>query len=228
MVGKSSDSCSPWSVGASQSICRGRTYPESPRISVETLIQIPDVITALDRDHANIAKLLEILESEILAIEVGKTPDYYMLKKIMRYMTQYPDEFHHPKEDRIFARLATRRPEIRADIEEISKEHATIGSAGQKLNGLLRSSDIDSVNVREALAAAGLDYVRTLREHMLMEEGIFFPLAMEALTKEDWQQIDESIESATDPLFGEKISDEFQKLYALIIDRTESRSGNCA
>ena len=44
------------------------------------------VIAALERDHANIAKLLEILESEILAIEVGKTPDYPLMQDIMRYM----------------------------------------------------------------------------------------------------------------------------------------------
>ena len=50
-----------------------------------------DVIAALTRDHANIAKLLELLESEILAIEVGKTPDYPLLQDIMRYMTHYPD-----------------------------------------------------------------------------------------------------------------------------------------
>ena len=51
------------------------------------------VVAALDRDHANIAKLLELLESEILAIEVGKAPDYPLLQNIMCYMTQYPDRF---------------------------------------------------------------------------------------------------------------------------------------
>ena len=42
-------------------------------------------IAALKRDHANIAKLLNILESEILAIEVGKTPDYPLMRDVMRY-----------------------------------------------------------------------------------------------------------------------------------------------
>ena len=56
-----------------------------------------DVIAALTCDHANIAKILELLESEILAIEVGKTPDYPLLQDIMCYMNQYPDRFHHRK-----------------------------------------------------------------------------------------------------------------------------------
>jgi len=72
-----------------------------------------NVIAALDSDHANIAKLLELIESEILAIEVGKTPDYPLLQDIMRYMTHYPDRYHHPKEDLIFAQLLKREPAVR-------------------------------------------------------------------------------------------------------------------
>ena len=53
-----------------------------------------DVIAALTCDHANIAKILELLESEILAIEVGKTPAYAFLQDIMCYMNDYPDLFH--------------------------------------------------------------------------------------------------------------------------------------
>ncbi len=46
-----------------------------------------DVIAALDRDHANVAKLLDLLESEILAIGVGKTPDYPLLQGLFLSIT---------------------------------------------------------------------------------------------------------------------------------------------
>ena len=82
-----------------------------------------DTIAALDRDHANVARLLELLESEILAIEVGKTPDYPLLQDIMRYMTQYPDRFHHPKEDLIFVQLLKREPGARADRVLAHRHH---------------------------------------------------------------------------------------------------------
>ena len=177
-----------------------------------------NVIAALDRDHANIAKLLELLESEILAIEVGKTPDYSLLQDIMYYMVQYPDRFHHPKEDLIFTQLLKRYPEARADVNDLLQEHIAIGLAGQSFDKLLRISHIDSVEVREQLAAAGFAYIWVLREHMLKEEKKLFPLAMEVLTKEDWQVIDEQVDAVEDPVFGAAIADGYQRLYQLIVD----------
>ena len=177
-----------------------------------------NVIAALDRDHANIAKLLELLESEILAIEVGKTPDYPLMQDIMRYMTQYPDRFHHPKEDLIFARLLTRQSGARAHVDDLLEEHISIGLAAKKFDRLLRTSGHDSVNVREQLGAAGFAYIRALREHMLKEEKKLFPLAMKVLTKEDWQVIDEEVNVIDDPLFGEMIAEEYQRLYQFIVD----------
>lgn len=176
------------------------------------------VIAALERDHANIAKLLEILESEILAIEVGKTPDYPLMQDIMRYMAQYFDRFHHPKEDLIFAQLLKRDPGARADVEGLIEEHVVIGLAGQEFASLLCASGVDSVNVREQLGTSGFDYIRALREHMLREEKELFPLAMKVLTQEEWQVIDEAVNTIDDPLFDEMTADDYQRLYRLITD----------
>ncbi|VUX55852.1 putative Hemerythrin HHE cation binding domain protein [uncultured Woeseiaceae bacterium] len=177
-----------------------------------------NVIAALDRDHANIAKLLELLDSEVLAIEVGKTPDYPLLQDIMRYMTQYPDLFHHPKEELIFAQLLKREPGARAVVNELLEEHISIELAGQEFERLLRKSGVDSVEVREQLGVAGFAYSRALREHMLKEERKVYPLAIGVLTKEDWQVIDEEVDAVEDPVFGAAIADEYQRLYQLIVD----------
>ena len=181
-----------------------------------------DVIAALNRDHANIAKLLGLLESEILAIDVGKTPNYLLLQDIMRYMTQYPDRFHHPTEEVVFAQLVKRDPGTRADVDKLLKEHVSIGSAGQEFNRLVHTTVVDSVDVREQLRTSGFAYIRALREHMLIEDRKLFPLSMEVLTKRDWQVIDEEVGAIEDPLFGTIIAEEYQRLYRLIIDRTET------
>ena len=178
-----------------------------------------NVIAALERDHANIAKLLELIESEILAIEVGKTPDYPLLQDIMRYMTHYPDRFHHPKEDLIFAQVLKREPGARDDVEDLLEEHISIGLAGQEFNRLLCTSDVDSVAVREQLATSGSAYIRALREHMLKEERKLFALAKVIFTKEDWQIIDAEVDAIEDPLFDDMTADQYQRLYRLISDR---------
>ena len=128
------------------------------------------VIAALNRDHANIARLLEILDSEILAIGVGKTPDYPLLQDIMCYLTQYPGRFHHPKEDLIFAQLLKCEPGAQADVDALLQEHISIGLAGENFDRMLRTSNIDSIDLRDRLGVAGSAYIRALREHMLNEE----------------------------------------------------------
>ena len=175
-------------------------------------------IAALKRDHSNFAKLLELLESEILAIEVGKTPDCRLLQDIMRYMTQYPDRFHHPREDLIFTQLLKRDPGVRDGIEDLLEEHISIRLAGQEFNRLLRTSAVDSVDVREQLGTLGYAYIRALREHMLKEERMLFALAKEIFTKEDWQVIDEELDAIEDPVFGPVIADQYERLYRLITD----------
>ncbi len=185
-------------------------------------IQIPNVIAALDRDHANIARLLELLESEILAIEVGKTPDYALLQDIMRYLNEYPDRFHHPQENLIFAQLVKRDPDTRDAVGRLVAEHIDISVAGQNFTILIRTSNVDSVSVRERLRISGLAYIRALREHMLTEEKNMFPLAMAILTKEDWQIIEKRIDAIDDPLFDTEIAEGYERLYRLITDRTAS------
>jgi len=206
------------SVGVFGPVWGQRAYRDSIQKEVRTPIQMSDVIAAIDRDHANVLKLLELLESEILAIEVGKTPDYPLLQDVMRYMTQYPDRIHHPKEDLIFVQLLKREPGACADVDNLLEEHVSIRLAGQEFDRLLRTPVANSVEVREQLGTAGFAYIRAQREHMLKEERKLFPLAKVVLTKEDWQVIDDEFNAIEDPLFGSLIADEYQRLYRLITD----------
>jgi len=180
------------------------------------------VIAALERDHANIAKLLDILESEILAIEVGKTPDYPLMRDIMRYLAQYSDRFHHPKEDLIFAKLLKGDPRVRGDVEDLIEEHVVIRLVGQEFVRLLHESGVDSVDVREQLGTSGSAYIHALRAHMSKEEKMLFPLARKTLTNADWQVIDEAVKAIDDPLFDEMTADDYRRLYRLIAEQSES------
>jgi hemerythrin-like domain-containing protein len=151
-----------------------------------------DVIASLQRDHAEITKLLGMLESEILAIEVGKTPNYPLMQDIMQYLGEYSDHLHHPKEDLIFTQLLRYDPKFRNDIDDLIEDHVLIARAGNEFAQLLRSTDADSVDVREHLGACGFNYIRTQREHMSKEDNHLFPLAAALLSASDWQVIEDA------------------------------------
>jgi len=180
-----------------------------------------ETLAALKRDHANIAKLLKILESEILAIEVGKTPDYPLMREIMRYMAEHSDRFHHPKEDLIFAQLLKRDPDVRADAEELIQEHVVIRLSSIEFIGLITSTRADSVNAREQIGASGSHYISALREHMFREEKKLFPMAAEVLTPKEWKMIDTAIKTIDDPLFDEMTANDYQRLFHLIAEQSD-------
>ena len=53
-------------------------------------------------EHANYRRLLDLLRSETERFTAGGQPDYELMSDVVHYMTQYPDRFHHPREDVAF------------------------------------------------------------------------------------------------------------------------------
>lgn len=160
--------------------------------------------------------LLDVLESEALAIGVGKFPNYELMSDIFRYMIHYPDSFHHPKEDLVFVRLLKRDPASHAVVGNLLKQHEAIAKAGREFVQVMHDTSCDSVSRRETVQKAGLSYANGLREHMRTEEAEVFPMVKLLLLPEDWTAIDEEIAIIEDPLFGKSIADEYRRLAAMI------------
>ena len=59
-------------------------------------------------------------------------------------------------------------------------------------------------------------FVRVYRHHIALEEGRVFPAAKQALSQEDWAEIDARLGHRDDPLFGDAIVERFRTLRANI------------
>ena len=168
-----------------------------------------DVVGALYAEHQYAARLLEVLEDQIGAASRGKPLDRQASLAVMSYMTQYPDAYHHPREDAMFARLAKRDPSLVKRIAEVERAHRTIGSAGKRLLAALQRLE-DGARVDEASVASRMnDYVSALREHMAIEERDLFPRAREVFDDRDLEEIDRAYERVTDPIFEAAIQDAY-------------------
>jgi hypothetical protein len=56
---------------------------------------------------------------------------------------------------------------------------------------------------------------------MELEETEFFPRALLRLESEDWAEIEAAIASPEDPLFGDRLADEYRKLHQRIMELIE-------
>ena len=70
---------------------------------------------------------------------------------------------------------------------------------------------------REAAVAAARSFVDAEREHMKMEEEVFFPIAVGVLTDEDWRTVEGDLKSMQDPLLGNIVEEEFKDLRNLLL-----------
>lgn len=180
-----------------------------------------EVIRQLHQDHANLARLLGILESELDNVHAWKPADFETMRDLMHYMAHYPDKFHHPREDLIFQRVVQLDPGTAETIDHLVEEHRILAEKGGRLLQSL-SFVVDGELVRrDELEAAGRDYVATLRAHIGREEGAVLPLAEKLLSTEDWSAIDAAADRQDDPLFGKILADDYKNLYAYITDQAD-------
>ena len=81
------------------------------------------IIERLSREHRNIEKLLAILEQELRVFDRGDRPDYEVIGAIISYFELYPEVYHHPQEDVVFAKLKIRDPNAAAKVGDLAREH---------------------------------------------------------------------------------------------------------
>lgn len=172
----------------------------------------------LRTDHANVARLLELLSMQLEILLGHGSPDYGLMGDVMHYVTNYPDLFHHPKEDLVFDKLKARDTGIDETLDALVVEHRAILHSGNDLVRALRDAEYDPCPAsRDRVEVLGWKYVGDLRRHMMTEDRDVFPVAETKLGPRDWAEIEARVETREDPLFGGIVAKHYGRLYAHIV-----------
>ena len=175
------------------------------------------IIETLHQEHRNIALLLSAMEKQIESLAAAGETDFDLLKSIADYFCDYPNSCHHPKENAILMQMQVRHPAEAASLRNLEKEHRNASERAVRLRDTLQSIYQDQFVSRDRLVATAKHFVNAEREHMKMEENLFFPLAANVLDENDWKIIEGSIRQVQDPMFGELVEKEFANLRAFLL-----------
>ncbi|HUL59666.1 MAG TPA: hemerythrin domain-containing protein [Anaeromyxobacteraceae bacterium] len=151
-------------------------------------------------EHRSLAAVLHGLAFLVAEIQARRAvPDFRLLEAMLRYVEEFPEKLHHPKEDRhLFRALRERDPGAAALLAELEEEHARGRGLLADLSGALARY---RAGAGVASFAVALDaYARFHWEHMRKEEDVLLPRAERALTGEDWQEVDAAFQANADPL----------------------------
>ncbi len=175
------------------------------------------IIERLSQEHRNIEKLLTIFERELKVFDRGVRPDFKVIRALISYFELYPEVYHHPQEDLVFAKLKIRDPAAAAKVGDLAREHQ------RGADRLRRVADaVDSVLAGREIPQQDVDFIvhdfiEHERHHITMEDRDFFPAALKAFKPQDWMEIASALTNPEDPLFSEAAEETFDALRARIL-----------
>jgi hemerythrin-like domain-containing protein len=171
-----------------------------------------DPIAAWHDEHVYFGHLLRLLRKELDVFHAGGRPNYQLMQDIITYLRDYSDQYHHPREDEAFERLARRCPDMALPLARLRQEHRVIAHAGesllQQIDSILGGAMLPRAEVEMTLAT----YLVYYGNHIAKEEEDVLTRAAQALTTEDWEAVRAAVPGIRDPLFGDNPEDRYREL----------------
>jgi hemerythrin-like domain-containing protein len=176
-----------------------------------------DAIAILKSEHRSISAVLHGLkELARMAQDATVRPRFQVLRSMLRYIDEYPERLHHPKEDEhLFARVAAHAPQARKLIDELKKEH-------EQGAGLIRELERALLFFEEGWPAGGREFQQAVDafadfhwRHMRKEELELLPIAERVLSAADWRAIERAFATNLDPI-AELQERDYERLFSRI------------
>lgn len=177
-----------------------------------------DLVQQLETDHRNFARILKFMESQIDKIENKEKVNLEVISDAMKYVIDYQDVVHHPKEDVLFDLLRNRDESKIKEIDKLELQHKQLALDGLQLQELLEAVVQDEPVARQSIINLGRKYIANIFDHMRLEETEVLPTAANCLNKSDWQKIEQATDWKGDPVFGDDVEEDYQQLRDSIME----------
>ena len=183
-------------------------------------------IRIIHDEHRSMSSVLHALAHLTrMAKDPAIKPEFNIFRAVIRYIDEYPERLHHPKEDQfLFARLASVCPASRPLITRLESEHR---EGARLVRELERSLMMFEDNRSEGWAnfADLVDvYSRFHWDHMQLEENELIPMAERHFSPQDWEIVDKGFSSNTDPIAQVKEKD-FHELFSRLVNMAPAPVG---
>ena len=157
--------------------------------------------------------VMQLFADQLNAIEGGQLVDTHVVYEIMHYMVTWPDRFHHPREDLIYARVAEVNPASADEVDTLQRDHDNTAKRGRAV-----LQDIERWRLGEVsggvVVSSGRAYIEHIYDHMTIEEKQVFPHIEETLTPQDWRELaeDDQVKAVGSAVFGPQVQREFRNM----------------
>jgi hemerythrin-like domain-containing protein len=168
------------------------------------------------------AALAAMLRSVLLLLADQRrravAPDFHVLRAMLFYIDEFPEQLHHPKETKLlFPKVRLRSHEADMVLDRLDREHEHGEQQIRDLERALLAFEMLGESRRAPFEEAMQRYVDFYLAHMRTEEFEILPLAERVLTDEDWAELDAAFLRNCDPLTGHVPQEEYRGLFSRIV-----------
>jgi hemerythrin-like domain-containing protein len=171
------------------------------------------LMKALRAEHRHMGTVMQLFADQLKSIERGELVDTHVVYEIMDYMVTWPDRFHHPREDLIYARVAEVSASAADDVDTLQRDHDYTAKQGKALLQEIERWRLGEVS-GAAVVKRGRGYIDHIYGHMNLEEKVVFPRIEASLNLQDWRELaeDDELRAVGDSVFGPRVQREFRNM----------------
>ena len=121
-------------------------------------------IGTIRSEHRSLAAVIHNMKAVLQEVRAGRMAmDYPLFWTMVHYIDEFPNRFHHPKEDDwLFARLKLRTSEADALIDELQAQHQGEAAVLGELRRWLGNTEAGVAGGMDGFEAAVNDYANNL------------------------------------------------------------------
>ena len=158
---------------------------------------MPSGLKQLMQDHGVMRAVIEAVEREIDAAEAGRPFDADLVVLALRYLRDFPEWFHHPREEALFARAIGKDPACETALTAVMVQHDQLPLSNQRLLDAFETLAVVARQPPDDLLAELRRYAGDQHRHMQHENEEVFPALLALLDDADWAV---AAVDVTDPL----------------------------
>jgi hemerythrin-like domain-containing protein len=165
-------------------------------------------------EHRAIERMLAIMEAAARRLERGEPVRAGLFREAVDFVRNFADRCHHGKEEEnFFPRLEERGvPRQGGPLAVMLAEHdqgrAYVGAIADAI-GAYQGGDQSAART---IASNALGYVGLLRQHIMKEDNVLFPMADRVLSPADQQDLTQKFQQVETEIMGPGVHERYHQL----------------
>ncbi len=171
------------------------------------------MLTQLRQDHANMARMLHVLQLKQKALAAGERPNFQLVREVVDYILGYMEDFTVPLERVCSQRLQELAPECRDLTERLSSDYQALRKRLKRLSDDIDMILMDAVIPMDRFADDLRAYLTAHRNYLRDERELLFPLLREHFDDHDMELLTSALPDGASAKL-ERLQEAYPELYA--------------